>query len=47
MLEMKATMSMLLRNFEIIPATPKHELDLTIEVVLMSKTGVHVALKAR
>lgn len=47
MLEMKATLSKLLRNFEIIPATPKHKPELDFETVLISKNGVHVALKSR
>lgn len=47
MLEMKATLSKVLRNFEIISATPKQWLDLSFEVILVSKNGVHVALRAR
>lgn len=47
MLEVKATLSKLLRNFEFLPATPKRDLILAFEIVLTSKNGVRVALKPR
>lgn len=47
MLEMKATVSKLLRNFEILPATPEHIVKPVSETVLKSTNGVRVCLKER
>ncbi|KAG5893586.1 hypothetical protein JTB14_028353 [Gonioctena quinquepunctata] len=47
MLEMKCTLSKLLRNFEILPATPKHSLILSAEAVLKSANGVRIKVRPR
>ncbi|CAH1183090.1 unnamed protein product [Phaedon cochleariae] len=46
-LEMKSTVSKVLRNFELSPATPTHELKLAPEIILVSKNGVRLSLKKR
>lgn len=46
-LEMKTTISKLLRNFEIHPATLKSNLELEFETVLVSGNGINVTLKNR
>jgi hypothetical protein len=45
MLEIKATMSQLLRNYKLLPGTTP--LDITNEIVLKSTTGVNITLEAR
>ncbi|KAG5864736.1 hypothetical protein JTB14_027757 [Gonioctena quinquepunctata] len=47
MLEMKSTISKVLRNFELFPATPAHPLRLASEVILVSKNGVCISMKKR
>lgn len=47
MLEMKSTLSKVLRNFELLPATPNEPLQLASETVLKSANGVKIALKNR
>ncbi|XP_044271096.1 cytochrome P450 4c3-like isoform X2 [Tribolium madens] len=46
-LEMKSTISKMLRNFELQPATPTHTIQLTAESVLKSENGVKIALNSR
>ncbi|XP_031345431.1 cytochrome P450 4c3-like [Photinus pyralis] len=46
MLELKATISKILRNFEILPV-PDHEPQLSIEAILRSYNGLPIVLKAR
>lgn len=45
MLEMKSTISKILRHFEVLPVGP--DLIPLVEIVLRSKDGVHVALSPR
>ena len=47
MLEMKATLSALLRKYHLLPASPQHHLDLTLALVLMSLTGVVLKIEPR
>lgn len=47
MLEMKCTISKVLRNFQLLPATPEHKLELSSETVLKSKNGINIKLKKR
>lgn len=47
MLEMKCIISMLLRNFEILPSIPEHKVEIASESILKSKNGVRVQLKKR
>ncbi|EFA04535.1 cytochrome P450 4C1 [Tribolium castaneum] len=47
MLEMKSTISKVLRNFKLCPATPHHTLDLVAETVLKSDNGVRLSLMER
>ncbi|XP_074031180.1 cytochrome P450 4c3 isoform X2 [Leptinotarsa decemlineata] len=47
MLEMKSTISKVLRHFEILPATPEHKLKLAPETILVSKNGVCISLRKR
>jgi cytochrome P450 len=47
MLEMKATLSALLRRYQLLPANPPHRLDLTVVLVLKSLTGVVLRLEPR
>nr|WKR34929.1 cytochrome P450 CYP4NQ24 [Monolepta hieroglyphica] len=47
MLEMKSTISKVLRNFQLLPATPTHELQLAPEIVIVSKNGIRISLKRR
>lgn len=47
MLEMKSTISRILRNFEVLPAVPEHNLILISEAVLKSKNGMMVKLLPR
>jgi hypothetical protein len=45
MLEIKATVCQLLRNYKLLPGTTP--LDITNELVLKSTTGINVILEAR
>ncbi|XP_072402574.1 cytochrome P450 4d2-like [Diabrotica undecimpunctata] len=47
MLEVKSTLSKILRNFELKPATPVHELQLVPETILVSNNGVRISIKER
>lgn len=47
MLQLKLTISRLLRNFEIIYPGPDFEPMFTSELVFHSKNGIHVILKER
>jgi cytochrome P450 len=47
MLEMKATLSDLLRKYRLLPAGPPHHLDLTVVLVLKSVTGVVLRIEPR
>ncbi|XP_025831460.1 cytochrome P450 4d2 [Agrilus planipennis] len=47
MLEMKATISKILRVYEILPAEPVHELLLSPETTLKSANGIHVKIEKR
>ena len=47
MLEMKATLSSLLRKYQLLPASPQHHLDLTVVLVLQSLTGVVLRIEPR
>ncbi|XP_028145028.1 cytochrome P450 4C1-like isoform X2 [Diabrotica virgifera virgifera] len=46
-LEVKSTLSKILRNFELMPATPVHELQLAPETILVSKNGIRISIKER
>ncbi|CAH1108891.1 unnamed protein product [Psylliodes chrysocephalus] len=47
MLEMKSTLSKVLRSFELLPSNPHQELKLAPEIILVSKSGIHISLKKR
>jgi cytochrome P450 family 4 len=47
MLEMKAILSAVLRRYQLLPASPPHQLDLTVVLVLKSLTGVVLRLQPR
>ncbi|KAG5884543.1 hypothetical protein JTB14_023782 [Gonioctena quinquepunctata] len=47
MVELKSVLSKLVRNYEVVPATPPQPLSLLLEIVTKSKNGVHVAIKRR
>ncbi|RZB39210.1 p450 domain containing protein, partial [Asbolus verrucosus] len=47
MLEMKSTISKILRKFELLPAEPQHVLELTSETILKSANGIKIRLKLR
>ncbi|CAG9827259.1 unnamed protein product [Diabrotica balteata] len=47
MLEMKSIISKVIRNFEIYPSTTQKELQLSPEIILVSKNGVCISLKNR
>ncbi|CAG9854570.1 unnamed protein product [Phyllotreta striolata] len=47
LLEMKSTISKVLRNFKLLPANPNPELMLVPEIILVSKNGINVCLKKR
>ncbi|KAJ3632434.1 hypothetical protein MTP99_009445 [Tenebrio molitor] len=47
MLEIKCLLSKIVRNFELFPASPHHEMMLAVEIVLKSLTGVKISLKSR
>lgn len=44
MLEMKATLSTILRHYELMPTVPKHDLQITAETVLKSDNGICIRL---
>lgn len=47
MLELKSTLSKVLRNFELYSAGEKFEPLLAAELILKSKNGIHIQLKKR
>ncbi|GJQ86414.1 hypothetical protein Trydic_g10323 [Trypoxylus dichotomus] len=47
MLEMKSTISHVLRNFDLLPPSPDHKIMLTSAAVLKSANGVYIRLKPR
>lgn len=47
MLEMKSVISKIIRNYELHPANPVHNLKLVPDIVLMSKNGVCISIKNR
>ncbi|RZC37551.1 p450 domain containing protein [Asbolus verrucosus] len=47
MLEMKSTLSKIIRHFELGPAIPQHKLQLAAESVLKSINGIKIGLKKR
>jgi cytochrome P450 family 4 len=47
MLELKSTISKVIRNFKLAPASPHHSLKLVAETVLKSDNGVRLALMER
>ncbi|XP_015833627.1 cytochrome P450 4c3-like [Tribolium castaneum] len=47
MLEIKSLVSKVVRNFELFPASPTHEMHLAPETVLKSLNGVKIGLKMR
>jgi cytochrome P450 family 4 len=47
MLEIKSLVSKIIRNFELSPAFPRHEMVLSPETVLKSLNGVRVGIKSR
>lgn len=47
MLEMKLVLSAVLRSYELLPAEPRHEPEITIEVTLASANGVCIRLVER
>lgn len=47
MLEMKCTLSKMLRNFEMLPSIPEHKLMLAAETVLKSANGINIRLQKR
>lgn len=47
MFEIKYLLVTLLKHYEILPSTPKHEVELVDETVLISKNGIRVAIRER
>jgi cytochrome P450 family 4 len=47
MLELKSTLSKIIRHFELMPSTPEHKVQLSLEAVLKSANGVKISLKLR
>jgi cytochrome P450 family 4 len=47
MLEMKSTISKILRKYELQPAFPHHEMELVAETILKSTNGIKISLKFR
>ncbi|CAH0557343.1 unnamed protein product [Brassicogethes aeneus] len=47
MLEMKSTLSKLIRNYELLPSVPEHKLILVPETVLKSKNGIKIRIQNR
>ncbi|KAJ3632244.1 hypothetical protein MTP99_009261 [Tenebrio molitor] len=46
-LELKSTLSKIIRNFELMPSTPEHKMQLSFEAVLKSANGIKISLKLR
>ncbi|KAJ3616130.1 hypothetical protein MTP99_004897 [Tenebrio molitor] len=46
-LELKSTLSKIIRNFELMPSTPEHKVQLSLEAVLKSANGIKISLKFR
>lgn len=46
-LEMLSVVSKVLRKYELLPAKPKHELQLASETILISKNGVRISFRKR
>lgn len=46
-MEMLSTLSRILRNFELLPATPKHTLKVAADTILRSANGMKIALVER
>jgi cytochrome P450 family 4 len=47
MLLIKSVVSKIVRNFELSPAFPSHHMELVLETVLKSASGVKIGLKLR
>ncbi|XP_023309753.1 cytochrome P450 4V2-like isoform X2 [Anoplophora glabripennis] len=47
MMELKTTLSKVIRNFELRPSTPEHVLLLAPETILLSKNGVRISINRR
>nr|WCC58133.1 cytochrome P450 [Pharsalia antennata] len=47
MMEMKTTLSKVIRHFDLYPATPEHVLQLAPETILLSKNGVRISIRRR
>nr|AVM18984.1 odorant degrading protein 14 [Holotrichia parallela] len=47
MLEMKSTISKLLRHYQLLPTTPAQKLELILETVMRSNNGIMIRLKKR
>lgn len=47
MLEMKTLLAKMLINYEVLPAIPEHHIELDIEIVMKSKTGIRIRIKER
>ncbi|CAH0550618.1 unnamed protein product [Brassicogethes aeneus] len=47
MLEMKSTISRIIRHFELLPSIPEHSVQCAAETVLTSKNGINIRLKKR
>lgn len=47
MLEIKSTVSKVVRHFKLEPAQPKHQIQLVSEIILKSKNEVKISLQAR
>lgn len=46
-LEIKSAVSKVIRHFELLPTTPKHEVQLVFETILKSSTGIKMQIKKR
>lgn len=47
MLQMKSVLAAILRQYELLPTYPKHNLDLIAETVLKSNNGICIRLENR
>ncbi|XP_044272411.1 cytochrome P450 4c3-like [Tribolium madens] len=47
MLEMKSTVSKIIRQYKLLPTTPQHELELVGETILKSTNGIKIRLRLR
>ncbi|EFA04617.2 cytochrome P450-like protein [Tribolium castaneum] len=47
MLEMKSTISKILRKYKLLPADPQHELNLVSELILKSSNGIKISIEPR